>query len=176
MQQIDALRAQFPDTAKDIRLNLQTVLKADKLSQPQVWAVALASACYLREPDLIDAITADAKADDIDPAYLQDARAAAALMAMNTIFYRFRHMVGREAYANRPARLRMQRMATPATSKGDFELMALACAALAGCEMCIKAHENSILKEGLTEDQVQDVVRIAATIHGAVVAGYCTAE
>lgn len=172
MQHIDELRERLPATAKDLRLNLQSVLRADKLSQAQTWSVALASACYLRDRPLIDAILADARADGIDEAYLEDARAAAALMGMNTVFYRFRHMVGREAYATRPARLRMQRMAHPATSKGEFELMALACAALAGCEMCIKAHENSILKAGLTEDQVQDAVRIAATLQGAAIAAY----
>ena len=34
----------------------------------------------------------------------------------------------------------------------------------------MRAHEKVVLEGGLTEDQVHDAVRIAATIHGAAVA------
>jgi alkyl hydroperoxide reductase subunit D len=87
-------------------------------------------------------------------------------MAMNTVYYRFRHMVGKPSYSQRPAALRMTRMARPATSKALFELCAMACAALAGCELCIRSHEESLLKEGLTEEQIHDAVRIAAVVRG----------
>ena len=46
----------------------------------------------------------------------------------------------------------------------------MACAALAGCQMCVQSHEASLLKEGLTEDQVHDSVRIAAVVNGFSVA------
>ena len=46
----------------------------------------------------------------------------------------------------------------------------MACAALAGCEACFKAHEETLLGAGLSEDHVHEVVRIAAVIQGAVVA------
>ncbi len=99
-----------------------------------------------------------------------DAKAAAAIMAMNTVYYRFRHMIGKESYQHRQAALRMSRMIRPATTKALFELCSLACAALAGCEACIKAHEASLLKEGMTEDQVHDSVRIAAVVNGFLTA------
>ena len=79
-------------------------------------------------------------------------------------------MVGKDAYQHRPAGLRMTRMAKPASSKALFELCSMACAVLAGCEMCIRSHEQSLLKEGLTEDHVHDSVRIAAVVHGFLVA------
>jgi alkyl hydroperoxide reductase subunit D len=98
---------------------------------------------------------------------LADAVAAAGLMAMNTVYYRFRHMLGKESYEARSPRLRMGRMAQPATSKADFELMSLACAALAGCEVCIRSHEASLLHLGLGEDACHDTVRIAAVVNAA---------
>ena len=61
-------------------------------------------------------------------------------------------------------------MANPATSKVDFEVMSLACAALAGCGACIQAHEATLLKEGLSEQHVNEVVRIAAVVQGAAIA------
>jgi alkyl hydroperoxide reductase subunit D len=64
----------------------------------------------------------------------------------------------------------MSRMAKPAVSKKLFEMCSMACAVLAGCEMCIRAHETSLLHEDVTEDRVNQVVRIAAVVQGFVVA------
>ena len=101
---------------------------------------------------------------------VEDAKAAAALMGMNNVYYRFRHLVGREEYAQKPARLRMQRIAQVATNKADFELFCLAVSAINGCETCIRSHEQVVREGGLNEDQVNDAIRIAATFHGAAVA------
>ncbi len=161
---LDQLKESLSEPAKDIRLNLGNVLASDTLDAPQTWGIALASAFHLREPRLRDALLADAQAAGVGADLLDDARAAAALMGMNTIFYRFRHMVGKESYAKRPARLRMQYMMSPKTGKLNFELFCLAVAALAGCEACIKSHEASLLKAGASEDQVQDAARIAAVL------------
>ncbi|MEX1015201.1 MAG: carboxymuconolactone decarboxylase family protein [Phycisphaeraceae bacterium] len=170
MQAIDVIRDKLPETAKDLKLNLQAVLRPEKLSKEQTWGTALASACFVRCDELRDAVLAGARADDVGEDVIEDAQAAAALMAMNTTYYRFRHLVESEAYSQRPARLRMSRMAQPATNKADFELFALACAALSGCQMCVKAHEASIKKHGLSEDHVHDAVRIASVVNGIAVA------
>ena len=87
----------------------------------------------------------------MDKAVIEDARAAAAIMAMNNVYYRFRHIVGKPSYAEKPARLRMNRLVQPAGSKVDFELYALA---INGCEACVQAHERTVLEGGLTEDHV----------------------
>ncbi|NJL31560.1 MAG: alkyl hydroperoxide reductase, partial [Phycisphaerales bacterium] len=145
------------------------------LTPAQTWGTALAGACFLRHAELRKAVLADAMAAGITDATIDDARASASIMGMNTVYYRFRHMVGKPSYGQRPARLRMQRMAQPLSSKADFELMSMACAVLAGCEMCVKAHEASILQHGLTEDHVHDAVRIAAVLNG-VVNGLATAH
>jgi alkyl hydroperoxide reductase subunit D len=76
-------------------------------------------------------------------------------------------MLGKESYESRPPRLRMARMAQPATGKLDFELMSLGCAALAGCELCIKNHEASLVHLGASEDACHDAVRIAAVMSAA---------
>lgn len=170
MPQIDALRETFGESARDLKLNLGNISASDHLDADQIWGVALASAYYLGEPRLRDALVADAKSASVSDAVLEDAKAAATLMGMNTIYYRFRHLVGKDSYAQKPARLRMQAMIKPKTNKGNFELFSLAIAALAGCEACIKAHEASILQHGLSEEHVHDAVRCAAVLSGAAVA------
>jgi alkyl hydroperoxide reductase subunit D len=91
-------------------------------------------------------------------------------MGMNNVYYRFRHLVGKASYAQKPARLRMNRLVKPATTKVDFELFCLAVSAINGCEACIRAHEQVVIDGGLGEDAVHDAVRIAATIQAAAVA------
>lgn len=171
MTQLDELRNALPESAKDIKLNLQSVLgDQTTLTPEQAWGVALASAYFVRHVELAQAIEADARANGVPDALIDDARAAAALMGMNGIYYRFRHLAGKEIYGSKPARLRMSRMARPATSKSDFELLSMAGAILAGCEACINAHEASILQHGLTEDHVHDCARIASVVHATAIA------
>jgi alkyl hydroperoxide reductase subunit D len=167
---VEALRQQLPDAARDVKLNLQAVLRdATSLTEGQRWGVALASAVAARHPALTEAVLTDARAQ-VPPAVIDDALAAAALMAMNNVYYRFRHLVGKSGYEKKPARLRMNRLAQPATNKVDLELYSLAVSAINGCELCIRAHEQVVTDSGLSEDQVHDAVRIASTVHAAAVA------
>jgi len=169
MSAVEELRAAIPEPARDIRLNLQGVLEQSSLTAQQRWGVAIASAVAARSPRLRDALVADARAT-VDAAVIDDAYAAASLMAMNNVYYRFRHMIAKESYERMPARLRMQRIAKPATNKPDFELFCLAVSAINGCEMCVRSHEQGVLNGGLSEENVQDAVRIAAVVNGAAVA------
>lgn len=169
MSAVETLRASIPEPARDIKLNLQSVLQQSTLTAAQRWGVAIASAVAARHAALRDALIADAAAE-VSAEVIDDAIAAAALMAMNNVYYRFRHLVGKESYSQLPARLRMQRIAKPATSKVDFELFCLAVSAINACEMCIRSHEAVVIQGGLTEEQVHDAVRIAATINAAAVA------
>jgi alkyl hydroperoxide reductase subunit D len=166
---LEQLRAAIPDAARDIRLNLQAVLRGGVLSDAQRWGVAAAAAVAARHRRLRDAILSAAAAT-AGPAVVEDAKAAAAIMAMNNVYYRFRHMVGKPVYGEKPAGLRMNRLMQPATNRTDFELMALAVSAINGCEMCVRAHEKTVTEGGLTPDHVNDAVRIAATVYAAAVA------
>lgn len=174
MSALDVLRDQLPEEAKDIRLNLQSLLQGTTLTPAQRWGVALAAALTTQNKELATAIRADALAQT-SPEVVADAVAAATLMAMNNVFYRFRHKVGKSTYEERPARLRMNRLANPTSNRTDFELMSLAVSAINDCEVCVKAHERVVLEGGLTEDHVLEAVRIAAVVQ-ATAAGLFAAE
>lgn len=119
---------------------------------------------------LTQAVRADAQAAGVEACVLDDARAAAILMGMNNVYYRFRHLIGKEVYPQKPARLRMLRINQVASNKPDFELFCLAASAINNCENCLRSHEAAVLEGGLSEDQVHDAVRLAATIHAAAIA------
>lgn len=170
---LEAYAEPFPDAARDLRLNLAAVLRESSLDERTRFAVALASALASAgtsgSSGLREAIERDG-ADVLDEAARDDAAAAVALMAMNNVFYRFRHMVGKPSYASMPARLRMQRIGQPRMRKAELELLCLAVSAIEGCESCVRSHEESVLAAGLTEANVLDAVRIAAVVRGASVA------
>ena len=166
---LDAIRDAIPDYARDLKLNLGSVLTtsgAPGLSEKQIWAVALASAIASRNGELTRGIEALA-ATHLDAAYINGARAAAAIMGMNNVYYRFLHLVEDQEYSQLPARLRMNVIGNPGIEKVDFELLSLAVSAINGCGTCVASHERQLRKHEFTREAVQSAVRIAATVHAA---------
>jgi alkyl hydroperoxide reductase subunit D len=167
MTSLDTLRDSLPDYARDLRLNLESVLAptgAPGLTERQIWAVALSAAVASRHVPLARDIEALA-ATHLTPADINAAHAAAALMGMNNIYYRFLHLIEDEEYKQLPARLRMNVMANPGIDKQDFELLSLAVSAINGCGTCVASHERQLRQHGLSREAVQSTVRIAAVIH-----------
>jgi alkyl hydroperoxide reductase subunit D len=164
---LDSIRDAIPDYARDLKLNLGSVLAttgAPGLTDKQIWAVALASAIASRNVPFTRDIETLAAAH-LDAAYINGARAAASIMGMNNIYYRFLHLVEDPEYAQMPARLRMNVIGNPGIDKQDFELLALAVSAINGCGTCVASHERTLRKHGLGREAVQSAVRIAATVH-----------
>lgn len=167
MTMLDTIRGALPDYARDLKLNLGTVLTTDGapgLTEQQIWSVALASTIAARNTALARDIEA-AAGDKLDAAHINAARAAAAIMGMNNIYYRFLHLVEDEEYKQIPARLRMNIIANPGVDKATFELLSLAVSAINGCGMCVASHERALRQHGVTREAVQSSVRIAAVIH-----------
>jgi alkyl hydroperoxide reductase subunit D len=166
---IDQLKARLPDHARDLRINLGVIASSTALSPQQAWGTALAAAATARNPEVVAAIAGEAAARLAAEA-ADAARAAAAIMGMNNIYYRFLHMMDGAAYAQLPARLRMQIIGKPGVDHLDFELWCLACSAITGCEACVRSHEQAVRTRGGTAEQVQDAVRIAAVVHAVALA------
>ena len=160
---IESLKARLPEYAKDLKLNLSSLAAEPVLTPQQLAGTFVAAALASRNAEVTAAITAEF-APKMSAEALTAAKAAAAIMAMNNIYYRFVHMVGGD-YANMPAKLRMTVIGKPGVDKVDFELWSLAVSAVNGCGMCVEAHEKVVRQAGLTQEQVQAAVRIAATVH-----------
>ncbi|CAH2604468.1 Alkyl hydroperoxide reductase AhpD [Rhodovastum atsumiense] len=160
---LEALRNQLPEYAKDLKLNLGSLATEPVLSAQQRAGTFIASALASRNAEVTRALVAEF-GPQISPEALTAAKAAAAIMGMNNVYYRFTHLVGGE-YSRLPARLRMNVMAKPGVEKADFELWSLAVSAINGCGMCMEAHERVVIEAGLSREQVQAAVRIAAVVH-----------
>ena len=179
MDSLESIRDALPGYARDLALNLGSVLTpagAPGLNERQIWAVALAAAASSGNAAFTRSVQALA-ARHLDAAHVSAAHAAAAVMAMNNVYYRFLHLVQDEEYAKLPARLRMNVIGNPGIAKAEFELLALAVSALNGCSTCVASHERQLRAHGLAREAVQSAVRIAATVHAvARVLGSVSAE
>jgi len=163
---IDALRELMPDYAKDISLNLSSLANETVLNDQQKWGCFLASAHAIGVGPVVKAIEAAAAAV-LTPEAMRAAKAAAAIMGMNNIYYRSLHLMKNQEYTTIPARLRMNVIANPGVEKMDFELWAAAVSAINGCGACLDAHEDTLRKHGVPATHVQAALRIGAVVHAA---------
>jgi lipoyl-dependent peroxiredoxin subunit D len=161
---LDALRETLPAYAKDLSLNLSTLAQETTLEEQQKWGTFLACAHAVGVPAVVQAMEAEAAAK-LSPEAAQAARAAAAIMGMNNVYYRALHLMHNAEYRTIPAKLRMNVLANPGAPKIDFELWSLAVSAINGCGACLDSHETELRKHGVSAVQVQTALRIGAVVN-----------
>jgi alkyl hydroperoxide reductase subunit D len=161
---LEALKDRLPEYAKDLKLNLSSLAAEPSLSEQQRAGTFIACALASRHPATTKALLAEF-APKLSAEALAAARAAASIMAMNNVYYRFTHLASAPDYKTMPARLRMNVIGKPGVDKADFELWCLAISAINGCGVCIDSHEKVLRNAGMTAEQVQAAVRIAAVVH-----------
>lgn len=161
---LETLKAALPDYAKDLKLNLGTLSNETSLNDQQKWGTFLACAFAVGEPKTIQAMIGETEGR-LTPEAVKAAKAAAAIMAMNNVYYRFTHLVNNEVFLTTPAKLRMTVIGAPGIEKPDFELYCMAVSAVNGCGKCMDAHEDELRKAGFTTEQIQASVRIGAVVN-----------
>ena len=153
----------LPDYAKDLRLNLSSILNDQQLGDERKNALLLACAHGSGYKPLVDAAETDV-GSSLDEKMANAARGAAAMMAMNNVYYRFVHLVANPEYGTMPAKLRMNFIGSHGISKEDFELFSLAVSAMNGCGMCIDSHERVLQQHKVKSETIQTAVRIASVV------------
>ena len=167
---LDTLRDALPAYAKDLSLNLSSLAAETVLTDQQKWGTFLAAAHAVGQPDVVRAVEAAAV---LTPEARDAAKAAAAIMGMNNVYYRALHLMKNQEYRTLPAKLRMNVIANPGVDKTDFELWCTAVSAVNGCGMCLDSHEEELRKRGMPTVQVQAALRIASVVNAVsrVIAG-----
>ncbi|MFD7442932.1 alkyl hydroperoxide reductase [Streptomyces sp. NPDC059909] len=164
---LDELKSALPDYAKDLKLNLGSVIgnaeNTGLLTQQQLWGTVLACAIASRSPIVLRELEPEAKAI-LSPEAYTAAKSAAAIMAMNNVFYRTRHLLSDPEYGTLRAGLRMNVIGNPGVEKTDFELWSLAVSAINGCGQCLDSHEQVLRKAGVDRDVIQEAFKVASVI------------
>src|SRR5271167_920378 len=166
---LDEVIENLPSYAKDLKLNFSTIVRQQsELTEQQLWGTVVAAAIASRNGQLI-AASVDEAATHLTPEALDAAKAAAAVMAMNNVFYRFKHLTSNEKYGPMRSGLRMNVMRTHGIDPLDFELWATTVSAINNCAACVDSHEKSLREKGISEEKILAAVRIAAVLHAVAV-------
>ena len=161
MSWVDQIKEALPDYAKDTRLNLDSVVNRSTLDPVEANGCALAAAMATGNGKLVTFIQSG-----IDDTTERDAAlTAASLMAMNNVWYPYVEMAEDERLTGLPAQLRMNAISSHGgTTKARFESYSLAASIVGKCHFCVKAHYETLKKEGYSVEQLRDIGRIAAVI------------
>jgi alkyl hydroperoxide reductase subunit D len=163
---LDNIKNAMPDYAKDIKLNISGLLNEETLTGQQFWGAIVACALAGGNEMMISNAVADA-AKHLSAEAMNAAKAAASIMAMNNVYYKFVGMSANPEYKTMPAKLRMNVIGNPGVDKGDFELWSLAVSAMNGCKYCVDAHEAQLRGHGIDSAKIQMAVRIASVMAAA---------
>lgn len=161
------IKEALPEEAKDLKLNLSSVIERCSLSPAEAVGAALAAAIMTKSVDLVEAFS---QVDELDEQTRTGAKTAASLMAMNTTWYTYVDLADDKELATTQAGLRMNAFTThggvePAT----FELLCLAASIVGKCHKCVSNHAAELRKSGYTTEQLRDIGRIAATVNGVAI-------
>jgi len=155
-----SLKERMPEHAKDIRLNLDSVIARSSLAPEDALGCALAAAFAAKSQPLTELFKANTP-----PTEAYAALTAATLMGMNNVWYPFVEMADDEDLKTVRPELRMNAYATSGgVDKKKFEAYALAASIVGKCHYCVKSHYALLKKEGLTTQQLRDIGRIAAVV------------
>lgn len=153
----------LPDYAKDIRLNISSLLNDQMLGDQRKYGLLLACAHGTGYQPIVQATEREVE-EKLSDAAKNAARGAAAVMAMNNVYYRFVHLASNQEYAKMPAKLRMNVIGSPGIDKADFELFSLAVSAMNGCGACIDSHEKVLRDHNVNADIIQTAARVGAVM------------
>lgn len=164
---IETLKAKIPDYAKDIKLNLSSLLGGTeplKLTNQQIGALALAAAYATRQKTVIQSLEEFAKQRELTDETIHAVKAAASIMAMNNVYYRSVHWIHGDTYVKLPSNLRMHILQKHGIVPQDFELYCVVISAINGCERCLASHVAVLEKGGVGTAEIHYSLRLAAVI------------
>jgi alkyl hydroperoxide reductase subunit D len=91
---------------------------------------------------------------------------AASIMAQNNVWYPYVEMADDPSLKGLPAQLRMNAILHHGgTTKANFEAFSLAASIVGKCHFCVKAHYDTLKKEGYTVEHLRDIGRIASVMN-----------
>ena len=159
---VSQIKESMPEYAKDTKLNLDSVVNRSTLPLEEAYGCALAAAMSTGNGKLVTFISGSFENEVERDA----AMTASSLMTMTNTWYPFVEMAEDPNLSGLPPQLRMNAISSHGgTTKGRFEAYSLAASIVGKCHFCVKAHYDTLKKEGYTVEQLRDIGRIASVIN-----------
>lgn len=149
---------------RDLKVNVGNVLNSNYLSVKETALLSVSIAANNKNDLLKNGFIQLAKSNGANDEEISESIACASLLASNNVLYRFRHFLNKDSYNKFPGKIKMNIMMKPVLGKEFFELMSLVISAINGCEMCVNAHESSVLKLESREERIWDAIRLGSVM------------
>lgn len=162
MEALHTLKEMIPDYAKDVRLNIDSVIVKSSLTPNQAIGCAIAAAFATGNGTLTGMFAQSGVLDDTE---IAAAKTAGALMGLTNTWYGYLDLVGDAELSGQPAGLRMLAYgANGGVDKLRFEMWTLASSIVGKCHACVRSHVGELKGLGVTVLQLREIGRIAAVV------------
>jgi lipoyl-dependent peroxiredoxin subunit D len=151
---------------RDMRINLKNTIESQHFSKKEMYLIALAVAANEKNSILSESFSGSARTHGATEPEIAETFAVASLLSTLNVYYRFKHFSSNKNYEAKQAGIKMTIMARPVLGKVFFEMLSLVVSAVNGCETCVNNHEQSVRREGGTEEQIFDAVRLGSVVKG----------
>ena len=158
------LKNSIPDFAKDVKLNLSSLVMNSEYDEELVYGCAYASSLAIGNNNISDVFEEECRTR-FSPEFIESVKATVTVMSLNNVWYKYRDSMPTTEMKMAPQKMRVNIMGNHAgLDKILFESLSLCVSAINGCNFCVKAHSDLLLENNQTKEYVFNIGRIAAVI------------
>ena len=158
------LKNSIPDFAKDVKLNLSSLIMNSEYDEELVYGCAYASSLTIGDDDIAEVFEKECR-NRFGPEFIKSVKATVTVMSLNNVWYKYRDSMPTTEMKMAPQKMRVNIMANYAgLDKILFESLSLCISAINGCVFCVKAHSDLLLENNKTKEYVLNIGRIASVI------------
>ena len=161
---LDDLKNSIPDFAKDVKINLSSLVMNSEYDDELVYGCAYASSLALGNNDIASVFEKECSIR-FGREFIESIKATVTVMSLNNVWYKYRDSMPTTEMKMAPQKMRVNIMANYAgIDKILFESLSLCVSAINGCTFCVKAHSDLLLENDKTKDYILNIGRIASVI------------
>ena len=161
---LNDLKNSIPEFAKDVKLNLSSLIINSEYEEELVYGCAYASSLAIGDSYIADVFEEECK-NRFGPEFILSVKATVTVMALNNVWYKYRDSMPTTEMKMAPQKMRVNIMANYAgLDKILFESLSLCVSAINGCTFCVKAHSDLLLDNDQTKEYIFNIGRIASLI------------
>jgi alkyl hydroperoxide reductase subunit D len=155
-----------PPFAGDAFQNQQQYIKNSEgaLTHPQREALALATSAANNCKSCVRSHAHACQEAGWSEGQVAEILAVTATAAMYNVFYKFQHGVSDDGLAKTKPMLRAHTWHKTSLDATLTELIAILVSVINSCDYCIDAHTHKALNAGVTREQIQEAMRLSATM------------
>ncbi|MDK2971051.1 MAG: lipoyl-dependent peroxiredoxin subunit [Candidatus Sumerlaeota bacterium] len=146
----------------DLYMNLKRQLEGGKVEQKDKLLIAIGVATAAGSRDAVTFLGAAAREAGVTPQQIADAIGVATVCTLFNSYYKFRHLAQDEAFEAFKAPFNANSFMKTELSPVQTELLNIAISTFNGCDVCVKGHLNKTRALGVSDEQIDETIKVGA--------------